>query len=360
LNEVSMNILIVNPFGIGDCLFATPLLHSLKDAFPDTRIGFLCNKRTAPLLKKNPFIDQLFIYERDEFKRLQSVSWITWLREFSRFIKSIQKAKFDLAIDLSLSTPFGFFLFLAGIKKRIGYNYKNRGMYLTRSMQLRSYDKKHMVEYYNGILDLLKVKPHYSSMELYLNEEDVASAQNLLREKNPDNLSPIIVIAPGGGASWGKEAYLKYWPAGNFKVLIDKILEKYNPAIIIVGDLTDSTLLGAGDSKVINCTGKLTLAQTAALIQKADLFIGNDGGLLHMAVALGIRTISFFGPVDPLVYGPYPQDPHRHSILRKTLECSPCYRSFRLSSCKNDRECLVKINVEDAINAIDNVLSHKE
>lgn len=355
-----MNILIVNPYGIGDCLFATPLLHSLKDAFPGNKIGFLCNKRTGQLLRNNPFIDEIFIYERDEFKRLESVSWFAWFKEFASFIRRLRKAKFDLAIDLSLATPFGFFLFLAGIKKRLGYNYKNRGFYLTQSINLIAYDAKHMVDYYNGLLGLLNLTPKYRDMELYLGKEDIAYAQNLLGENNIDSLSPVISIAPGGGASWGKEAYLKYWPADNYKILIHKILEKYNAAIIIVGDLADRNLLGEVDERVINLSGKITLAQTAAFIQKADLFIGNDGGLLHMAVALGKKTLSFFGPVDPLVYGPYPQAPHRHIAVKKTLECSPCYRKFRLSPCQRNRECLESINVTEALKAVEELLARKE
>ncbi|MEK6567254.1 MAG: putative lipopolysaccharide heptosyltransferase III, partial [Candidatus Omnitrophota bacterium] len=95
-----MNILIVNPFGIGDVLFTTPLIHTLKDAFPKSRLGFLCNKRAASILRNNPFINEIFIYERDDFKQSLSVSKLKWLKEFSSFIRQIKKARFDLAIDL--------------------------------------------------------------------------------------------------------------------------------------------------------------------------------------------------------------------------------------------------------------------
>ena len=164
-----MNILIVNPFGIGDCLFTTPLIHTLKEKFPRHKLGFLCNKRTAGLLKNNTFLDRMFIYERDDFKRLLSVSWQKWFRAFNGFIGEIKKEKFDLAIDLSLAANLGFFLWLAGIKKRIGYNYKNRGYYLTDSIKLAGYEDKHIVEYYNGLLELVEIKPKYNHLEIYLN-----------------------------------------------------------------------------------------------------------------------------------------------------------------------------------------------
>ncbi len=353
-----MNVLVVNPYGIGDSLFATPLIHTLKEKFPQGKVGFLCNRRSAPLLKNNPFIDEIFIYERDDFKRLLSSSWFKWLKEFSSFIRQIKRCEFDIAIDLSLAANFGFFLWLAGIKKRIGYDYKDRGFYLTRSVKLIGYDDKHIVEYYNDLLPLIQVEPRYKSPELYLDRKDINYANEITKPGKTDGPRHIIAIAPGGGASWGIEAKIKRWPEENFRLLIDKIIEKYKAIVIILGDSGECGLLrGLGpDSRIINMTGLTTLAQSAALIGKSDLFIGNDGGLLHIAVAEGRKTISFFGPVDPLVYGPYPPDPSRHIILRRSLECSPCYRKFRLSPCVRNRECLEKIEVEDAVTALGTLL----
>lgn len=374
-----MNIIIINPFGIGDCLFATPLIHTIKDAFPEDKLGFLCNKRTAPLLRNNPFIDQIFIYERDDFKRLQSVSWFSWFKEFNSFIRQIKNGKFDLAIDLSLSSNFGFFLWLAGIKRRIGYNYKNRGWLLTDSIKLEGYEGRHIVEYYSQLLKLILYQSlrgvrkisrddeaisKYSNLELYLDKEDTVYADTVLKNNNIDKSRPVIAIAPGGGASWGKEAYLKYWPAESYKALIHKILDKYKVAVIILGDSNDKNLFSRhceerGDeaiSCIIDLRGQTTLGQSAALINKADLFIGNDGGLLHMAVGLNKKTVSFFGPVDPRVYGPYPPDERQHIVLRRNIECSPCYQKFRLNPCLRNRECLEKIDVEEGLKAMETLV----
>ena len=156
------------------------------------------------MLKNNPFIDQIFIYERDDFKRLQSVSWFKWLKEFNSFIRLINKAKFDLAIDLSLASNFSFFLWLAGIKRRIGYNYKNRGWLLTDSLKLEGYEGRHIVEYYNSLLSLIKVEPKYKNPELYLNKDEQGYADKIFEDNHIDAAGRLIAIAPGGGASWGK------------------------------------------------------------------------------------------------------------------------------------------------------------
>ena len=357
-----MHILIVNPFGIGDCLFTTTLIHTLKEEFPHHRLGFLCNKRTAGMFKNNPFLDKIFVYERDDFKRLLSISRQQWLRAFNSFIREIKKERFDLAIDLSLAANFGFFLWLAGIKKRVGYNYKNRGYFLTAEIKLPGYEDKHIVEYYNGLLELLEIKPKYNHLELYLNEEDKRYVEDVFTYQNIGHQNPVIVIAPGGGASWGVDAKLKRWPEENFILLVDKLVEKYKATVIIVGDLNEKDLLInlKTDKNIINLTGQTSLGQLAAVINKSDLFIGNDGGPLHIAVALGKKTVSFFGPVDPKVYGPYPAEESRHIVFKKTLKCSPCYRKFRLNPCQRNRECLERINVDEVIDGVGRLLTNTQ
>ena len=75
-----------------------------------------------------------------------------------------------------------------------------------------------------------------------------------------------------------------------------------------------------------------------------------------MAVGLNKKTVSFFGPVDPRVYGPYPPEERQHIVLRRNIECSPCYQKFRLNPCLRNRECLEKIDVEEALKAMETLL----
>lgn len=357
-----MDILIVNPFGIGDCLFSAPLIHTLKEKFPHNKLGYLCNKRTEPLLRNNPLIDRVFTYERDDYERLLAISPLKWFKEFSHFIRAIKKEKFGLAIDLSLATNFGFFLWLAGIKRRVGYNYKNRGFYLTDSIKFEGYENRHIVDYYNDILKLFDVIPKYRNLELYLKEEDKLYAEEVFRAHNIIKAVVLVIaVIPCGGASWGKDALFKHWPQDKYAELIDKIVEKYKAKVIMLGDSKEKEdtlkLEKKLGNKVINLAGETSLMQLAAIIDKSDLLIANDGGPLHIAVALGKKTVSFFGPVDPKVYGPYPPEDKRHIILREPLDCSPCYRGFRLSGCQRNRECLERITVDRALRAVESLLT---
>ncbi len=64
-------ILVVNPFGIGDVLFTTPIIWALKKKYPDSFIAYLCNSQAAPLLQHNPAINELLFYSRGDFKKIK-------------------------------------------------------------------------------------------------------------------------------------------------------------------------------------------------------------------------------------------------------------------------------------------------
>jgi heptosyltransferase-2 len=354
-------ILIINPFGIGDVLFTTPILHALKDAIPEVKIGYLCNRRAREILESNPYIDKIFVYERDEFEAIKQESFFAWIKQLNSFLAEIKKENFDLALDLSLNAQYGFFSWFCGIKTRIGYDFKKRGRFLTHKVNLLGYNDQHIVQYYADLLKRLDMDVSCRSTELYLKKQDIAWTEEVLAKENIGHSGVLIGIVPGGGRSWGRDAGLKHWAAENFAQLADEIIANHKAEIIIMGDLSERQVAEKVTMnmrhKAIDFCGKTTLGQLAALLGKTELVITNDGGPLHMAVALGKKTISFFGPVEPRVYGPYPLEDKRHIVLRETLECSPCYRNFRLDACMRNRECLRLISVEEAFGAAEKLLA---
>ena len=154
---MNKSFLIINPFGIGDVLFSTPLIRNIKKTLPHSRIFYLCNRRSYPVLKDNPLIDKCFIYERDEFKALQKKSAVAWLKKFYSFISQIRREKIEIALDLSLNSQFSFLSWAAGIKQRIGYDYKKRGWLLTKKIVFSGYQDKHVIEYYLELLRFIGI-----------------------------------------------------------------------------------------------------------------------------------------------------------------------------------------------------------
>src|SRR3989338_6055113 len=229
-------ILIVNIFGIGDVLFTTPLLSNIKKNIPDSVIGYVANQRAAAVLENSPHIDNLYIYERDEFQAIYRQSRGLFLKRGWEFLHRIKKEKYDLLIDLSMNGSVGFWAWLAGIPQRIGFNYKNRGLFLNKKMKFEGYEGRHVVKYYLGLLESFGFQVESLPLELALKKDDGLWADLFLSKQGLTSHHQKIGIVPGGGASWGKEAVYKRWPAAKYAQLADKIIENLKANIILLGD----------------------------------------------------------------------------------------------------------------------------
>ena len=383
--------LIINPFGIGDVLFTTPVISAIKDRLPDSFIGYWCNERVGDLLRDNLKIDRVFALSRGDIKRIYKYSPLKRLTALFKLINEIRKEGFDIAFDFSLDGRYGLWSKLAGIKKRIGLDYKNRGRFLTDKIDLKGYSGRHVVEYYFDLLKFIGIKTSSPGLDavnkgrisrgcapysLEVSEENRIKARSILKEYGVVVTDLLIGVARGGGASWGKAALYKQWPAEKFAELASKLVKDLSAKIILLGSADEKPIAeivkkrgqtqAAHDRRdgsdpifpIVDLTGKLNLKELAAVISELKLLICNDGGPLHMAVALGVKTLSMFGPVDEKIYGPYPSN-EKHVVIKKDLPCRPCYKDFRFTGCSNHRRCLEDITIEEVYGQVKELLGEK-
>lgn len=357
-----MNILIVNPFGIGDVLFSTPMVSNLKLAYPQGHISYICNARAKDVLQGNPALDEIFVFEKDEYRILWQKSKLQSISNFFNFLNVIRKAKFDLVIDLSLGHQYSFFFWLIGIKRRIGYNYKKRGRFLTQKIDISGYETKPVADYYLDLLKFLDIKPKRLDLSMSVDKEDIEWANKFCENNKLGPGDSIIGIVPAGGASWGKDFAYRHWPWENYAKLADMLIKEFQVKVIIFGGPSEVKICrqvqGKMRSQVADACGKTTLKQFAALLRKCNVTVCNDGGPLHVVVSQGVSTVSIFGPVDEKVYGPYPPV-SKHTVVTKDIDCRPCYKKFRVASCKRDRECIKSISAEQILDIIRNKLNKR-
>lgn len=352
--------LIVNPFGIGDVLFTTPVVRAIKESEPESLIGYWCNERVKGILENNPCLYKIFALSRGDIKKVYHRSLLRGIRASVSLLNAIKKEKFDILLDFSLDPYYSLKAKSCGIARRIGFDYRNRGAHLTDKIKIEGYNEKHVVEYYLGLLRPLGISPKAQNLELAIPQSSRSKARDMLGSQGVSGNDLAIGIAAGAGASWGRDAGLKHWPELNYARLADKMIGDLGAKIVILGDGSErpiaDTIIKNMHNRPIDLTGRTNLEELGGVIESLRILVTNDGGPLHIAAALGRKTLSFFGPVDPNVYGPYPPDEKRHIVLKKTLECSPCYNNFRLSRCERDRECLEKIDVDAAFAAVKKLL----
>jgi len=351
---MSKNILIINPFGIGDVLFSTPLVSAIKKAYSESYIAYICNLKVKDILNTNPEINEVFVYERDEYRNLWKESKIRAIKKFFSFWGEIKKRKFDIVFDLSLGKEYAFFCWRAGIKDRRGFDYKGRGRFLNYKIPFDGFNDKPVTEYYLDLLDKPRRMPSAScevevvKTVLVTTDSDKTYIDNFLTQSGVNSNDILIGIAPGGGMSFGqKNQDRRRWGVKKFAGLADKIIEKFNTKVVLIWGPGEENLVKEITSLMKQkplIAPATKIREMAELCARCKLVICSEGGPLHIANSQGVKTISIFGPVDEKVYGPYPKN-EKNVVITSDADCRPCYKKFKLPECSN-KKCLEAISVD--------------
>lgn len=352
-----MRILIANPFGIGDVLFSLPLIHAIREADPNGTLGFLCNRRTEDLVAAPGLVDRCLVFEKDEFKTAWRRSKRQALQLLIDLHRAIREGRFDACVDLSLGWHYGLGAFLAGIPKRVGFNFRDRGRFLTRSIPMEGFHDRPVAEYYLDLLPLLGFpKPARIHFSYDLPEGIVADVEAYLESRGLSFKDRLLGIVPGGGASWGPNARFKQWAPERFAEVADEIGARLKAQVLLIGDSREAPLCqevaGSMKRRSILTVGVPSLPLLAGVLKRCDLVIGNDGGLMHLAASVGTQTVSIFGPVDGSVYGPFVRKGEFHRVVAKGLACRPCYQGFRFPPCPWDNACLKHLEVSQVLEVV--------
>ncbi len=344
-------ILVVQPYGIGDTLFIFPLLKALKVQRNAERLDVIIGSRTRRLMQLCPYVDDIHVIDKDSWKRMPKIDV---LREKLRLLFYCGRKHYDMAFDFSMQPEYSFWAkFFLHIPVIAGFNYKNRNIFLNKPLNLpeQGYSGKSVIEYTCDLAELIGLDIVDKKPELRIASDVAASAEKLLHDGGWDG-GRYIVVSAGGGATWGMDAYYKQWPPEYFVQFL-KLLEVFfdSGAIVLLGTEDErrfEKLFFGLPTHIIPLCGKTDIAQAASIIQRAALFIGNDGGLAHIASCQDVPMTVFYGPADPKVYGPYPLRENA-VVLSRRLPCQPCYQYFRYNKSCQDIACLKGFLPEDAL-----------
>jgi heptosyltransferase II len=320
----------------------TPTVRAIRQCFPNTHISLLAKPWVVPVFENSEHIDQLLIY--DDKGRHKGI-----LGKF-RLARDLKKYHFDAAILLQNAFEAALITFLSNIPLRIGYNTDVRQLLLTHAVSCTNeIKKKHQTDYYLDILRGIGIKEDNRALYLKLDQKDRFRAEKILLEQHLSLGDKIIGINPG--ATYGPA---KQWPLDRYAHLADNIQAFTKGRVIIFGGPNDKDLGEKISQKMHHCpidlSGKTSLGEAMALIEKCDLFITNDSGLMHVAAALDVPLVAVFGSTNSVTTGPLSQNSR---IVQVPLECSPCLRP----ECpKGHLNCMEQISVEIVFNVVKEML----
>ncbi len=317
---------------IGDVILSIPAIANLRAHFPRAHICMIANSSSRLIASYIPHLDEILCYDARFFDRSGSLRMLDFPRGL-RFARDMRKRDFDLIVDLRGSFASLLYGVIAESRFRI-----DRGTYLIqRKLGRTSLKSEHEAEVNLDMLARAGVPTPLRDLSLDLPQEYKDSADVLLGNYN--QRLPIIAVHPGG------PSLIKRWPAERYAQLADHLSREHNARIILVGGKGEERIAGSilsrMDENATDLSGQTRLGQLAAVLQKADLFIGNDSGPMHLAAACGTRVIGLFGPTSPQRFGPYGE---HCAALRMEKDCLPCMQD----KCKRPGyRCIDRISVDD-------------
>jgi ADP-heptose:LPS heptosyltransferase len=338
--------------GIGDMVLTTAALRELAHAYPNARISIVCSRQShAAFLSNFPFVEDVIafdIYSLDSKKILKKWFWT----ELLGMVRYLRSKRFNLLVNFHNPFLIDWFLieFLLVALSRAQFSVGVNPSYLPKRSVYHRWisedvlEGMHYKDFFLDIIGLLGVGSRNSHTVFPLREDDVAYAQALVNAHSGQ--SPVIaVIHPGASAPHN------HWPAERYAEL-SSALTRRRMQVFIIGSAADQVrgeAISRINPDVQDLTGKTTLSQTAALIARAAVFVGNDSSQFHVAVAVNTPAVGLIGGGSPRFHL-YSRENIR--VIKKGVDCAPC----RDRTC-HQMECMKKIKVGDVLEAVEGLLA---
>lgn len=279
-------MLIIQPSSLGDIVHGLQVATSLKAQVEHLRISWIVRDIYAPFVRACAAVDETFVFER-----------AGGTKGFLRLMREVRKTKFDYVFDFQGLLRTGLMTSRARAEKAVGRTD-------AREMSSMFYDEKvplppdgrksHPVDILLQFCTVLGAKPELRGT-LKFREADKL---NLKFAEGRGGSRPIVMFPDSRRDD-------KRW--SGYKQLTDLILKQDRTRKVIwagSSQIPDRDLFQP--AQFLNLTGNTSLVSLPALLKRADWVISNDSGPMHLAAALGVRTLGIFGPTDPRIAGPYP------------------------------------------------------
>jgi heptosyltransferase-2/heptosyltransferase-3 len=367
-------VLVVRPDHIGDVLLCAPALRRLRAALPDAHVTLLVGPWSAAAAEGLPDVDAVLVYAMPGFE--YGLGAIEPYRRARELAGRLARERFDVALILRADYWWGALVAkLAGIPVRVGFDVAEARPFLTRAIppapDCHEAEKDGLIvaaalaqassdrqEARGGMGEDGRDRPaafgEHSPPLNRLADPLVfrtGPADEAFAEVWVGTSGPFVVLHPPSRAP------VKRWTVGGFAA-VARHLRRRGWEVVVTGAEGERALV---ERVVAACAGArplvgAPLGALAAVLRRAELVVGVDSGVLHLAVAVGTPSVALFGPIAPAIFGPW-GDPARHRYVTTRMACAPCARlDYRPEELVN-HPCTPLIPAGEVISAAEAALS---
>jgi len=326
--QLYSNLLIIRPGGIGDAVLLIPALNALKQKHPDARITVLAEKRNAAVFDLTDVVSEVLLYH----KRADLVAAL--------------QGGYDVVLDTEQWHRLSALVArLVRAPVSIGFGTNERKRMFSNSVAY-SHGDHETRSFFNLTEPLGVLTPQEVAVPFLRVPEQAASRREQLLA--PLSGSPYVVVFPGATVAE------KRWGVEKYRELVSRLNSLSIPVVAVGGreEVNDAERIVSHGANV-NLAGRTSLAETAALIEKAQLLVTCDSGVMHLAYGLGTSTVSLFGPSNAQKWGPSGE---KHLIVSRKLSCSPCSRFGYTPRCPSQIACMAELSVDEVCAAVECLL----
>ncbi|MDD5449865.1 MAG: lipopolysaccharide heptosyltransferase II [Candidatus Omnitrophica bacterium] len=338
-------ILIVRTDRLGDVVLSTPVIKAVRKAYPDAFISMMVSSYAKDVVEGSPFLNKVIAFDKKKHGGLFGTA---------AFVSKLRKNNFDTAFVLHPVKRIHIILWLAGIKRRIGYD-KKWGFLLTdRIPHKKQFGEKHEIDYNLDVIRSAGINTDDKALYVPVRPEARSKVEAILKDNGFTDKDEFIVMHPGASCP------SKRWPAERFGWAADELIERFHKKVVVVAGTNDSKFAQETNyyikNEALDLSGNLSVAELAALLEKARLLISNDSGPVHIAVALGVPVVVIFGRNQPgLSYRRWGPAGKHDIILHKDVGCVNCLAH----NCKIGFKCLQAITVDEVVKASGRILEKR-
>ncbi|MSQ15376.1 MAG: glycosyltransferase family 9 protein [Dehalococcoidia bacterium] len=339
-------VLVVRLDAIGDMLLSEPAIAAIKSCFPEARLDVIGAGRSEEILINNPNVDTLIPFSAPWHAawRGQRINWLTAAVEVAEVAKKLRQEKYDLAFELRGDVRDILFSIASGAKAVCGSSFRGGGFLLDFVPVHNEFG--HQVEMALDIAASAGASPTREDPRLYLTLEEKRSAEKVLQ----NNSVECIALHLGAGFP------SKCLPIEKFAAVATALHRADSSrCFIVVGGPEDRVLADAFQSLAVvpttDLVGKLSVRETAAVLERCSLFLGNDSAPMHLAAAGSVPVVTFFGPSEPWKFHPYGTE---YRLLEVDLPCRPCDYVHCIHS---EYLCMTRQSVDAIVGAAEELIA---
>lgn len=340
-----MKIAVFLPNWVGDVVMATPAVRALHQRFPTAELIGVCKPYVSGVIEGAPWFRRLVFLDGKG----------PWLQRWPSAAAALWRENIDIAVLFPNNFRSGLIAWLAGCRRRIGFERYARGPLLSdRLLPARDPSGKFrptpIIDDYNRLVEKLGCSAPGHRMELFTTAGDEERAAGVWQRFGLHGYSQVICLNPG--AAFGAA---KHWPSTNFAEAARRLTTQRDCAVLVLCGPSERHIareiveLADVPGVFSLADEKLSLGLTKALIRRADLLVTTDSGPRHFAGAFDVPVVTLFGPTHIEWTETYST---RAIHLQKEVPCGPC----QLRVCPLDHRCMTALSPSDVCGAVDRLL----